>query len=110
MTNERIVIWTREISDEDFYFQEQDRKKVKELRASAAEGADEVYRQAHRNHCFRCGTPSLVEVDHRGTKIDLCVNDQCGAIHLDPGEIEKILEGEKGHFKKLKRSLFGVFK
>lgn len=110
MTNERIIIRAREISDEDIYFQEQDRKKVEELRARAAKGADEVYRQAHRNHCFRCGTPSLVEVGHRGIKIDLCVNDQCGAVHLDPGEIEKIIEGEKGLFKKVQRSLFDIFK
>jgi Zn-finger nucleic acid-binding protein len=52
----------------------------------------------------------LVEVDHKNVKIDICVNEGCGAVHLDPGEMEKILEGERGVFGKVKNSVFSVFK
>jgi Zn-finger nucleic acid-binding protein len=51
-----------------------------------------------------------VEVAHKNVNIDICVNKGCGSVHLDPGEMEKILEGEKGVFKKVKISVFSVFK
>ncbi|MBC8460800.1 MAG: zf-TFIIB domain-containing protein [Deltaproteobacteria bacterium] len=98
MTNERIIVRAKALSNEDLHFQEQDKKKIEEIRAKAAKEANEDYLNAHRNHCFRCGTPSLVEVDYRSVMIDLCVNDGCSAVHLDPGEMEKILEGERGLF------------
>ncbi|MFH1243062.1 MAG: zf-TFIIB domain-containing protein [Pseudomonadota bacterium] len=110
MTNERIVIRAKGLSDEELYFLEQDKKKIQELRGKYTRNAEDAYRDAHRNHCFRCGTPSLVEVDHRGIKIDLCVNDGCGAVHLDPGEMEKILEGGRGLFYKIKHSISSVLK
>jgi Zn-finger nucleic acid-binding protein len=46
----------------------------------------------------------------KNIKIDICVNEECGAVHLDPGEMEKILEGEKGIFNTVKSSIFSVFK
>ena len=110
MTGERIVVRAKELSDEDLYFQEQDRKKIEELRAKATKDADEAYLNNHRYHCFRCGTPTLVEVAYRGIKIDLCVKEGCGAVHLDPGEMEKILEGEKALFYKVKLALSTVFR
>ena len=110
MTNERLVIRAKMLPDEDLYFQEQDKKKVEELRAKAEKDADEAYLSAHRNHCFRCGTPSLVEVDYNEIKIDMCVKEGCGAVHLDPGELEKILEGERGLFAKVKQSLSAAFR
>ena len=105
MTSERIVISAKKLSNEDLYFQEKDKKKIEKLRARAAKDADEAYLDDHRYHCFRCGTPSLVEVDHGGVKIDLCVKEGCGAVHLDPGEMEKILEGKKSLFYKVKSAL-----
>lgn len=38
------------------------------------------------------------------------INDGCGAVHLDPGEIEKILKGERGLFGKVKHSLSSILK
>ena len=110
MTDERIVLRAKEISDEDLHFQEQDKKKIEELRAKTEKNEDEAYQNSHRNHCFRCGTPSLVEVDFRGIKIDMCVKEGCGAVHLDPGEMEKIIEEERGFFGKVKHSVSSVFK
>jgi len=107
MKNGRIVIKAR---DEELYFQERDRLLLEKRRAEAAKEVNEVYSSAHKNHCFRCGTHSLVEVDHKNVKIDMCINEGCGAVHLDPGEMEKILEGEKGVFVKVRRSVFSVFK
>jgi len=107
MKDNRIVI---NASEEELHFREQEKKKIEELRATAAKEANEGYSDAHKNHCFRCGTHSLVEVDHKGIKIDICVNDGCGAVHLDPGEMEKILKGERGVFGKVKNSVFSVFK
>ena len=52
----------------------------------------------------------MIEIDHGRIKIDMCVNADCGAVHLDPGEMEKILEGERGLFYKVKHSLFSVFR
>jgi len=107
MKNDRIVI---KASEEDIHFREQEKKKIERLRSAAAKEANEVYSGAHKNHCFRCGTHSLIEVDHKNVKIDICVNEGCGAVHLDPGEMEKILEGQRGVFGKVKNSVFSVFK
>ena len=107
MEKTRIVI---KASDEDIHFQEQDRLLIEKRRAAAAKEANEAYSSAHKNHCFRCGTHSLIEVDHKNVKIDMCVNEGCGAVHLDPGEMEKILEGEMGVFGKVKYTVFSVFK
>jgi hypothetical protein len=110
MANERVIVRAKEVSDEDLYFQDQDKKKMEELRSKAAKDSDKAYRDAHRNHCFRCGTPSLAEVEHKRVKIDLCVNEGCGAVHLDPGEMEKILEGGRGLFDRVKRSFVSALK
>ena len=110
MTIQRTVIKAKDLSAEDLYFQQQDKKRIEELKAKSNRDANDAYRDAHRNHCFRCGTPSLVEVDYSSIHIDLCVNDDCGAVHLDPGEMEKILEGGKGLFFKVKASISSAFK
>ncbi len=110
MINERIVIKAKELSKEDLYFLEQDKKKIQDLRVKAIKESDEAYRQAHQSHCFRCGTPSLIEIDHGTVKLDMCVNAECGAVHLDPGEMEKILEGDKSLFFRVKLALASAFK
>jgi hypothetical protein len=107
MKNDRVII---KASSEELHFREEERKQIEKLRAMATKEADEAYSKAHKNHCFRCGTHSLVEVEYKNVKIDMCVNDGCGAVHLDPGEMEKILEGERGVFSKVKISIFGVVK
>ncbi|MBU8848697.1 MAG: zf-TFIIB domain-containing protein [Desulfobacterales bacterium] len=107
MVNERIIV---KPSDEDLYFKEKDRVLIEKLRVDAAKESEESYSAAHKNHCFRCGTHSLVEVKHKNVSIDICVNEGCGAVHLDPGEMEKILESEKGVFKNVKNSVFSIFK
>ncbi len=110
MSNKLIVVQTKGVSDEELCFQGQDKKRIEELRVNAAKEANETYRQSHCNHCFRCGTLSLIEVDHKGIKIDLCINSACGAVYLDPGDMENYIEREKGLFHKIRSALLEVFK
>jgi len=53
MKNERVII---KVSDEDLHFREEERKQIEKMRAMAEEEATEAYSEAHKNHCFRCGT------------------------------------------------------
>jgi hypothetical protein len=94
---------------EEAYFIEQDQKRIRELREQTLKDTNEKYCEAHKDHCFRCGTKSLVEVDRGDIKVDICVNEDCGAVHLDPGELEQILK-EKGAISLIRKSVFAVFK
>ncbi len=107
MTNDCIKI---KANNEDLHFRDQEKEKIENLRAMAAKETNAVYSNTHKNHCFRCGTRSLVEVEHKNVTIDICVNEGCGAVHLDPGEMEKILEGERGIFGNVRNSVLSVFK
>ena len=110
MAEDRVVVKIKsEMGSDDAYFKEQDQELIKKLRASAVEEATAKYCDEHKNHCFRCGTKSIVEVDRGDIKIDICVNKNCGAVHLDPGELEQILKDEKA-IAIIRKSLFAVFK
>ncbi len=97
------------IETEDAYFLEQEQKLIKKLREQSSEDSDKKYREEHRGHCFRCGTPSLVEVERGDVKIDICVNENCGAVHLDPGELDEIVKDQKV-LKNVRGALSRVFK
>jgi hypothetical protein len=107
MADERLIV---KLSDEELHFREMDRMNIEKLRAAAQKESEKAYADAHKNHCFRCGTHSLVEVELKKVHVDICVNEGCGAVHLDPGEMEKLLEGERGVFGKIKNSVFSTFK
>ena len=107
MSNDRYVI---KPSDEELHFREVDRANIEKMRAAAKKETEQAYAEKHKNHCFRCGTHSLVEVELKNVHVDICVNEGCGAVHLDPGEIEKLLDGERGVFGKIKKSVFATFK
>ena len=93
MATENIqVTLLPELNAEGGYFLKQDQELLRELRAKCAREADAAYADAHRNHCFRCGTKSLVEIRRGNVMVDICVNQGCGALHLDPGELETFLE------------------
>jgi hypothetical protein len=97
-----------EMGPEELFFKKEDEKIVRELREKTIKEADDKYREEHMNHCFRCGTKSLVEVDRGDVKIDICVNENCGAIHLDPGELERILKDEKA-ISIIRKSVLSIF-
>ena len=98
-----------DIDQEDLYFKEEDEKLLKSLREKAAKEESEKYRKEHANHCFRCGTKSLVEIDRGDIKIDMCINVDCGAVHLDPGELDQILADEKS-ISSIRKSVLSIFK
>ena len=80
---------------EESFFAEQDQQKLRELRKKVAEEATKKYSEEHKYHCFRCGTQSLAEIDEGNVKIDICVNKDCGALHLDPGELKELIKNQK---------------
>jgi hypothetical protein len=94
---------------EDLHFKEEDEKLIRKLREKNRKESDKEYRNTHADHCFRCGTKSLVEVDRGDIKIDICVNENCGAVHLDPGELENILKDAKV-IKGIRKSFLSIFK
>ena len=94
---------------EEAYFTEQDQKKLRKLREKATEEATKKYCEEHKYHCFRCGTQSLAEIDEGKVKIDICVNKDCGALHLDPGELKEIIKDQKA-LAAAKNAFLSVFK
>ncbi|MCP3952276.1 MAG: hypothetical protein GY697_08685 [Desulfobacterales bacterium] len=94
---------------EEAYFAERDKKIINELREKAAKEANTKYREEHKYHCFRCGTPSLAEIDEGNVKIDICVNEDCGAIHLDPGELKEIIKNQQS-LPSTRKALLSLFK
>ena len=91
------------------FFAEQDQKKLRKLREEATDKATQKYREEHKYHCFRCGTQSLAEIDEGKVKIDVCVNENCGALHLDPGELKEIIK-DQGALSAAKNAFLSVFK
>ena len=94
---------------EHAYFEEKDKQKLRKLREKAAEETNKKYAEEHKYHCFRCGTKSLAEIDEGKVKIDICVNENCGAIHLDPGELKEITK-DQGALSAAKKAFLSVFK
>ncbi len=94
---------------EEAFFAEQDQKILRELRKKAAHEANQKYREEHKYHCFRCGTESLAEIDWDKVKVDICVNENCGAIHLDPGELKEIIKNQTA-ISAVRKAFLSVFK
>jgi hypothetical protein len=94
---------------EEAFFAEQDARRLKDLREKASKDANQKYSEEHKYHCFRCGTKSLAEIDEGNVKVDVCVNENCGAIHLDPGELAEIIK-DKNAIAAAKKAFLSVFK
>ncbi len=98
-----------QVSKEDAFFAQQEQERIKALREKAALDSDKKYREDHQYHCFRCGTKSLVEIQKGKVSVDICVNDKCGALHLDAGELDALLE-DRDFVKTARKSIFDIFK
>jgi protoporphyrinogen oxidase len=110
MTAKRVSVKIQpEKGSEEAFFAERDQRKLRELREKAAEEATEKYCEEHKYHCFRCGSQSLAEIDEGNVKIDICVNENCGAIHLDPGELKEIIKDQRA-LSAAKNAFLSVFK
>ena len=110
MTGKRVSVKIQpKKGSEQAFFAERDQHKLRKLRKKAAKEATQKYCEEHKYHCFRCGTNSLAEIDEGNVKIDICVNKNCGAIHLDPGELKKIIK-DQGALSSAKNAFLSVFK
>ena len=110
MTGKRVSVKIQpKKGSEEAFFAERDQHKLRELREKVAEEATEKYCEEHKYHCFRCGSQSLAEIDEGNVKIDICVNEDCGAIHLDPGELKEIIKDQRA-LSAAKNAFLSVFK
>ncbi len=110
MTGKRVSVKIQpKKGSEEAFFAERDQRKLRELREKAAEEATKKYCKEHKYHCFRCGSQSLAEIDEGNVKIDICVNEDCGAIHLDPGELKEIIKDQRA-LSAAKNAFLSVFK
>ncbi len=82
------------MSDEDEYFRKLDQEaKARLSRKLMLESADQARKERaalHRNKCGKCGG-DMKSVAFRGLEIEIC--EDCGAVLLDPGELE-VLAGK----------------
>ena len=104
-----VVKFLSEKGSEQAFFAKKDQQKLKNLRKKAAEETTKEYSEKHKYHCFRCGTQSLAEIDEGNVKVDVCVNENCGAVHLDPGELSEIIKDKKA-LAAAKKAFLSVFK
>jgi hypothetical protein len=109
MSDHLILQVKAQQTQEDAFFAQQEREQIKDLRAQLAHDSSHKYREEHQYHCFRCGTRSLVEVQKGKIAVDICVNENCGAVHLDAGELDALLE-DRDFIKKARRGIFDIFK
>jgi len=104
-----VVKFLLKKGSEQAFFAKKDQQKLKNLRKKAAEETTKKYSEKHKYHCFRCGTQSLAEIDEGNVKVDVCVNENCGAVHLDPGELSEIIKDKKA-LAAAKKAFLSVFK
>jgi uncharacterized protein len=86
--------------DEYFAKQEVERRKqwAKERAAKMAVDEREQLKQAHWMKCPKCGT-DLETVELHGVSIDHC--PACGVTVLDKGELDQLMDQERGLFHKV---------
>ena len=98
-------------ANEEEYFHKRNEEAKARLRADLqAKGVaeDAATRQAmHANKCGKCGG-NLKETPFRGIDIDVC--QSCGAVLLDPGELQKIAQEDQGSFVGSFLGAFGLRK
>ena len=97
------------LTEEDRYFTQQSQDQIENLRGKIIQDSDQSYREDHLYHCFRCGTKSLVEIQKGEVSVDICINEKCGALHLDPGELDALFE-DRELIKKVRKSILNIFK
>lgn len=109
MTDKKVSVTIKTGDHEDLFFKEQEQKKIRKLREKIEHESNKKYKEEHKNHCFRCGTQSLAEINYGAVKVDVCINEKCGAVHLDSGELEAIMK-DQGGLEKIRKAVFSIFK
>ena len=104
-----VKFFSKKGGSEKAFFAKSDEIKLRQFREMAAIEANKKYAEEHKYHCFRCGTQSLAEIVKGKVKIDICVNENCGAIHLDHGELEELIK-DQSMLSATKKAFLSVFK
>jgi len=96
---------------EEEYFARVEAQKTaqlaKEIAKKEAEEAAEALKELHHLHCGKCGTKMDTET-FKGVEIEVCPN--CGAVLLDPGELEELAGEDKASVVEMIGGLFGFRK
>lgn len=96
------------MSDEDDYFKKLDQEAKAKLKAKLDAQREEAEKAArkelHFNKCGKCGSDMSTEL-FRGIEIERCHN--CGAVLLDPGELETLAGEDEGAMFSSFFSMFG---
>lgn len=100
-----------ERKNEDEFFHRRDAEAIAKLRAELqAKGMETEaanLRAAHAGRCGKCGG-NFEEKPFRGIDIDVCRS--CGAVLLDPGELQKIAAEDHASFVSNFLGAFGLRK
>ena len=88
---------------EEDYFHKRDQEKLRTMREEAAKKQAETdadkRRKLHHFKCGKCGNDMATQI-FKGIEIEVC--GSCGAVLLDPGELEQLVgEDEGGRMKAL---------
>ena len=88
---------------EEEYFHRTNQEKMAKLKAEhEAKGAAEAaaaLKATHHLHCGKCGNKMNTSI-FKGIEIEVCPN--CGAVLLDPGELEALVGNDEGFHVTLK--------
>jgi hypothetical protein len=88
---------------EEEYFHRTNQEKMAKLKAEQdaqnAEAAAASLKQLHHLHCGKCGNRMNTSV-FKGIEIEVC--PRCGAVLLDPGELESLVGNDEGFSVTLK--------
>ncbi len=93
---------------EDEYFARLEAEKTRRLAAILADqtrndDAEEL-KQLHYHHCGKCGH-EMFTTQFRGVEVEVC--PQCGAVLLDPGELQELAGEDHTGAIQLVARLFG---
>ncbi len=88
--------------NEEEYFARQEAARLRTMRASAAESAQQEERSSHYMKCPKCGSDLVTENQH-GIQLDRC--PECQGIWFDAGETEQLLKQEGTGIVKILRSI-----
>lgn len=84
-------------SPEEEYFHREDQERLRKLKErqekERAESERKALKDLHAGHCGKCGGAMKPRL-FKGVEIDLCAD--CGAVLLDPGELEALAGQDKG--------------
>jgi len=93
------------------YFHQQEKEKLRKLKEKTdrekAEAERAQMKELHYLHCGKCGQAMETQV-FKGVEIEVCPD--CGAVLLDPGELEILAGTDKSGFASTLGELFSFSK